>query len=840
MDLGKLGGLGKKPKGVRTRRSLSVWAYAAALALLALAAGLLLERIAYADAVEQQQAARESMGVQSAERLAARLGLWLRAEQARLQSLAETELADAAYALGEPGELAAAFPDAIRVEVVAAGLRTPRLDSEPPIGYALLEMMRQAEKEHRAPPAEVHLPGQPGAHANLLQPVIRDGDVVAHLVVTYPVARLRELLQIPGGQAALQQQGVTLLGNWNSAASAAGVSGSRWQVGFVPQAGEAAATSAVVRYAPLMTAAFAALLLLGLAAFIVRALRRDSRLVETLLLDAEMGRLAPDYAPSLRELGPMLERLRNHLQSWQPTERGESATPEPVAPYPAADAIVVEDVVSEQPPPTPAAEEPPPVEEPALEFVQLQEGSPEPTQPPRIPPSILRAYDVRGIVGDTLTAEIVHLLARAIGTEAAQAGQQQVVVARDGRLSSDELAQALVDGLLASGRDVINIGQVPTPVMNFAVHHLGTGAGVMVTGSHNPREYNGLKIVIGGRTLSGEAIQALGRRAEAGDFIEGSGTVIEQDVREAYIERIVTDATLQRPLRIVIDCGNGVAGALAPDVFRAMGCEVEELFCEVDGYFPNHHPDPTVPANLDALVSLVRLQGADLGLAFDGDADRLGVVDNKGRIIWADRQMMMFARDVLSRHPGSDIVFDVKCSAKLPEVIAEHAGVPVMWKTGHSMIRNKVEETGAMLGGELSGHIFFADRWYGFDDAIYAGARLLEILSADPRPADELFAELPDSIATPELRTDLQEGEPVRIMSLLGDRLGKALKGASLTLIDGIRADFPDGWGLVRASNTTPSLVFRFEGDDTEALQRIQEIFREQLLAVEPGLELPF
>lgn len=457
-----------------------------------------------------------------------------------------------------------------------------------------------------------------------------------------------------------------------------------------------------------------------------------------------------------------------------------------------------------------------------------------------IDPGILRAYDVRGIVGEGLDGSVVHALGRAIATEAAAAGQEQIVVARDGRLSSPELARALIDGLVAGGRQVLDIGQVPTPLMHFATYHLGTGAGVMVTGSHNPRHYNGLKIVVDGRSLSGEEIQRLGQRAARGDFIDGKGSVRSAAVIANYIDRVSADVSLHRPLRIVVDCGNGVAGAVAPQVFRALGCEVEELFCEVDGSFPNHHPDPASPANLEALIEQVRLQRADLGLAFDGDGDRLGVVDARGDIIWPDRQLMLFARDVLRRRPGGHVVFDVKCSAKLAEYVTELGGVPLMWKSGHSMIRSKMREVAAPLGGDMSGHIFLNDRWYGFDDAIYAGARMLEILSGGQRSSVAMFAGLPDALSTPEIRIDLAPGEAERIMDALGDGFIKHFRHARLTTVDGIRVDLDDGWGLVRASNTQPCLVLRFEADSEAALGRIQEVFRRQLLAIRPDLPLPF
>ena len=442
----------------------------------------------------------------------------------------------------------------------------------------------------------------------------------------------------------------------------------------------------------------------------------------------------------------------------------------------------------------------------------------------RIDPSILRTYDIRGVVDQTLTEATARALGHAIGSTAAEAGQSTLVVGYDGRASSPRLAAALRAGLTAAGREVIDIGEVPTPVMYFATYHLATGAGVAVTGSHNPAEYNGLKTMLDGRPLWGEAIQALGARLEAGDLVHGEGSETRVDVLPAYQARITDDIQLARRLKVVVDCGNGVAGAIAPTILAALGADVVPLFCEVDGRFPNHHPDPTVPENLNDLIEAVDSEGADLGLAFDGDGDRLGVVDETGHIIWADRQMMLYAGDILKRQPSADIVFDVKCSGTLAETITAAGGTPVMWKTGHSLIKEKLRETGAPLAGEMSGHLFFNDRWYGFDDAIYAAARLLEILAADGRAASAVFGELPEPVSTPEIRLDLSEGQPHRLISALLDK-AQGFDNARVTTIDGLRVDFDNGWGLVRASNTQPCLVMRFEGHDQSALESIRRRF---------------
>jgi len=455
-----------------------------------------------------------------------------------------------------------------------------------------------------------------------------------------------------------------------------------------------------------------------------------------------------------------------------------------------------------------------------------------------LPPEIFKAYDIRGIVGKTLTPAIVERIGHAIGSEARARGVKTLAVGRDGRLSGPELAAALSRGMNRAGCDVVDIGRVPTPVLYFATHHLGTHSGVSITGSHNPPEYNGLKIMLAGETLAGEAIQGLRQRLLTNDLTHGDGQVTQQDVRAAYLARVTGDIKLARKLRIAVDCGNGVAGELAPKLMRSLGCEVQELYCEIDGTFPNHHPDPAHPENLQDLIAAVKQNRLDVGLAFDGDGDRLGVITPDGAIVWPDRQMILYARDVLSRQPGAEIVYDVKCTRTLPEEIRKAGGKPTMWKTGHSFIKAKLKETGAALGGEMSGHIFFKERWYGFDDALYTGARLLELLSRDPRTTREVFASLPNTVNTPELHLKMAEGEHYALIKELAAKA--SFPDARVTTIDGVRADFADGFGLVRASNTTPVLVFRFEGDNPAALERIQGRFRDLVRSTRPDVKLPF
>lgn len=458
----------------------------------------------------------------------------------------------------------------------------------------------------------------------------------------------------------------------------------------------------------------------------------------------------------------------------------------------------------------------------------------------KVPAEIFRAYDIRGIVGKTLTAEIAYDIGRAFGTEAKAHECQTVVLARDGRNSSPMLAEALADGLIATGRDVLDLGMVPTPVLYFVAHHTPGRTGMMVTGSHNPAEYNGLKLVINGETLAGAKIQRLRECIESRRFVVEEKGSIDQNsmfVNE-YIGMIAEDVHLVRPMKVVLDCGNGVAGEIGPVLLRTLGCEVIELFCEVDGGFPNHHPDPSKPDNLSDLITTVKQTQADLGIAFDGDGDRLGIVDSSGAIIWPDRQMMLFAKDVLSRKPGVEIIYDVKCSKHLPEQITKYGGRPLMWKTGHSLMKAKLKETGAKLAGEMSGHIFFNDRWFGFDDALYSAARMIEILSSDTRSSADVFAGFPDSPNTPELNVPMREGESAAFIEKLAAKAD--FKEGKITDIDGLRVDFADGWGLVRASNTTPSLVVRFEADNEQALHRIQGLFKKLMTAIKPDITLPF
>jgi len=722
---------------------------------------------------------------------------------------------------------------ASRVVLQRRGDPLPPAGDYPMPGYADLEMLRITIETGRAQAAEMHLTGKPNAHFDFVAPIMTrpgSGEILGVLLVSYPETALQQLFALldpGGGYIELAQSGAgsagTVLAQTGQASLRTGsasyslpVAGTRWELHYWSR------VSAPVRD-PMLTVVTAIVLALFalLATALVRgvdgALKDDLRTVADVVRDVcELRRVRRRYPTRLRVFHPLVEQLADMGQGLPYEDSGG------IPPGPEADEVAT----------GPGGGGVAPVND-GIGVEVIESGS------ARSPaPEIFKAYDVRGIVGKTIDEPIVYAIGQAIGSEARARGIGTLVIARDGRLSGPALSTALAGGIRAAGCDVIDIGMVPTPVLYFAAEHLKTGSGVMVTGSHNPPNYNGLKIVVGGETLSGEAIQALRRRIERGDYTTGGGAQRAVDIVPEYIDRIVGDVDLRRPLKLVVDCGNGVAGAVAPRLFRALGCDVRDLYCEVDGHFPHHHPDPSQPENLVDLINTVKNSGADLGLAFDGDGDRLGVVDSRGEVIWPDRQMMLYAADVLSRHPGAEIIFDVKCSRHLAQEIKALGGRALMWRTGHSLIKTKMKESGALLAGEMSGHIFFKERWYGFDDALYTAARLLEVLAKRSQATADVFAALPNAVSTPELRVELAEGEQFAFMERF---LAKAaFPDAQITTIDGLRADYDDGWGLARASNTTPSLILRFEADSDTALKRIEAQFREAMLGVDPGLNLPF
>ncbi len=754
------------------------------------------------------------------------------------------------------------FPGAINVRLLAPGITDVDMNASPPLSHAALAQMRAAESGEAAPPVEVHLFNTPQQHINLSHRVVdpAGSGVVGHLMVSLSADVLQDVysdLQGLNGYIELQQDGgkgrpVEVAGFGEKTLKqgepdrVVRVDGSRWQVAWWPAATGLGALAGISTW---VLGAFlaAALLMSALIIFLIRkiknALRVDQVSMVTIMKDFRDGRVRRQYPSGLTEMHESVEFMTQLATS--------SKTPEGFVPAPREqDAEYQADKGEQEPVDELDTEDGRSIDEGvAADFgsairsdnLILEEGTPDMgniEEEVDIDPSIFRAYDIRGVVEQTLTTQAVRLIGRAIGSEALQRGRDTVVVGRDGRLSGPSLSEALIAGITSTGCDVKDIGVVPTGVLYFATYYLDTQTGVVVTGSHNPPDYNGLKIVIDGETLSGPSIQSLYERIKDQNFISGEGGVETINVVPDYIERIRGDVTVSRPLKVVIDCGNGVAGAVAPQLFKGLGCEVIELFCEVDGNFPNHHPDPSKEENLQDLIAAVAANQADVGLAFDGDGDRLGVVNAAGDVIWPDRVLMLYAIDILTRNPGGQIIYDVKSTRNLDKVIRDHGGEPLMWKTGHSFIKAKIRESGALLAGEMSGHIFINERWYGFDDGLYAGARLLEVLAKDDRSSTEMFAALPDSVNTPEINIQMREGEPPAFMNQLLENAH--FEGASVSTIDGLRADFDDGWGLVRSSNTTPVLVLRFEADNDEALARIMGDFRRVMLQVNTHLSLPF
>ncbi|MGQ0657237.1 MAG: phosphomannomutase/phosphoglucomutase [Chromatiales bacterium] len=776
---------------------------------------------------------------------------------AQLRSLAGDAKLIALLRGGDPAaldskaaELAGQFPEALRVRLIPRGTAKADPGTTPPLTFASLAMITKAENSSGPVPAEMQLFGSPAQHIALVQR-IGDGEEVAgvaHLSLKFEVLSEAlapmttdayvELRQPTGGPKPWVMGGVGGRGPPEGVVPAMlAVEGTAWQVAYWDTTAAAAQkpgdnTSPSPGHSVLTWALVLAFALVVAGVWWFSRQRRQGGLAagDTAQFQGAVSAIMQGGYPEVEHLIPGLPQRSgtapprskaDEAMLARVASRAAAAVAGQAAAKPTIEVSEAQDE-EERAPPTTVVK---PTPKPTLK------GPPE---------SIFRAYDIRGVVGEGLTPEGLHQIGLALGSEAAAQGQAALVVARDGRRSSPMLSEALVKGLLASGRDVIDIGLAPTPVLYFATHFLDTLSGVMVTGSHNPPQYNGLKIVLNGQALSGDAIKAIHRRIQADDYSSGQGTLGTTEIIPEYIQRISEDIplALDNPLRIVVDCGNGVPGVVAPRLLRALGHDIIELYCEVDGNFPNHHPDPSQPENLAALIQRVRAEKADLGLAFDGDGDRLGVVDSDGHIIWPDRQMMLFARDVLSRNRGAEIIFDVKCSRYLKKVIEQAGGKPVMWKTGHSLIKSKMRETGAPLAGEMSGHIFFKERWYGFDDALYAAARLVEILVNDGRPPKTVFAELPGGVSTPELRLDMPENRHAEFMNRL--IASARFEGAQLSTIDGLRVDLPKAWGLIRPSNTTPVLVLRFEADDAAALAAIQEKFRSLLRQLDPSLRIPF
>jgi phosphomannomutase/phosphoglucomutase len=851
----KQSGEKKSATGSRHKRLTSVAVFQAVVVVLA---GIASAALLYFLLVVPAESRRyETQAILEVDAAAVRVNQQLALLQSTVEGIADQDYVRAALTGEAPlsaaaENLARVLPDIEAVYLFPYG-DIPRTSSEPTLGFAGLDLARRAETGQRLFPDAFPRSGQ--WYLQMSTPVRNPQSqaVTGSVLVVFDAARLQPLMAgvnpTLGGEFSLVQsvngstRNIVSRGSGNGPTYERDLINPDWKLRYTPASAPAplfSSTLAIVfALAPALVAAIIVWALLGNAQ---RGLRQDVTAVIQWAHKAFGGeRVKPpalkwDMVASTAEV---LHRLAQMVDK-RVAKAGESARSKPGSRQLSAS----------------TADEPLFQDKDVLDIDMLDgdddvlgfggsdgfDGAPgvEEVSLPEaeVSGTIFRAYDIRGIVGETLTADIVTVIGRAIGSEAVERGVGSLCIGYDGRHSSPDLADALARGVMATGCDVIHVGAVPTPVLYFATHELDNGSGVMVTGSHNPANYNGLKIMLGGETLSGEAIQKLLQRIRTGDFASGHGAQSSEDVRRAYLDRIVGDIAVAAPLKVVLDAGNGIAGELAPLLVEELGCEVIPLYCEVDGDFPNHHPDPGKPENLADLIERVKAEGADIGLAFDGDGDRLGVVTNTGKIIWPDRLLMLFARDVVSRNPGADVLYDVKCSRRLAGVISEAGGRPIMWKTGHSLMKAKMKESGALLAGEMSGHIFFGERWMGFDDGLYSAARLLEILGIEDRHCDEVFEDFPEDISTPELNVEVTDETKFLLMEKLG-REGDFGDG-NISTIDGIRVEFTDGWGLCRASNTTPVLVLRFEAETEEALERIKAVFREQLQKAAPDLVADF
>ncbi|HEX7034606.1 MAG TPA: phosphomannomutase/phosphoglucomutase [Pseudomonadales bacterium] len=859
------------------RTGQGVWAGAVVVIALAVAGLAVSAAVLWLQLVEQTNEADATRLTDArADDLAALLDARILDLQRTLESAAAAPESLRALTSDDPAArdraetaLAAVMPYAVRVELFAPGEARLDRDAPVPISFAALKLIERAETEPFSGPEGMPLDNRaPLFYA--ARPVLDRGTVTGVLFVALSAEFLLDALEPfdPAiGQLTLRQEfsgtaPVALL-QWGEPGTASPVSVQKtrtlsvphWHVVFDPNE---AALPPVARIGDLLVSLAPALglLLAGvLFAFssLSRRLRQDADGLMEQVSSALRGRRQPPHRYKLalfQDLAREIGRLARPVSVPEPAparpaaagRSRASSSGEGDRPEERSKETEVNDLLDDE------HERPGPRKRAASDdFLDVRSSGPddnfgievtEDTSPLAmgltLEPEIFRAYDIRGITTKNLTEDVVYWIGRAFAAEARDCGQQRVAVGRDGRHSSAPLRDALTRGLTEGGVDVLDIGRVPTPVLYFATHVLGTGTGVMITGSHNPPDYNGLKMMIGGETLAEKRIQGLRARLEENRLSEGEGEIEEVDVAAQYLERIVGDVVVAQPLKVVVDCGNGVAGVLAPELIRQLGCDVVPLYCDVDGDFPNHHPDPAEPKNLEDLITVVKAEQADIGLAFDGDGDRLGVVTGRGEIIWPDKLLMLYAQDIVGRNPGADIIYDVKCSRHLNNLISDLGGRPIMWKTGHSHVKAKLKETGALLAGEFSGHICFGERWYGFDDALYSAARLLEILGASDADADELFAQFPVTYSTPELKiqtTEQAKFEIIQRLAIDGD-----FGDGTVTTIDGLRVDYPDGWGLIRPSNTSPVLSLRFEADGQEALDRIQDLFQAQLRAIDPSL----
>ncbi|MEW8368030.1 MAG: phosphomannomutase/phosphoglucomutase [Candidatus Thiodiazotropha taylori] len=776
-----------------------------------------------------------------AEVLARGLSANIQQRTSLVHGLANQEITATALDMDEPEylsqeqqRLAKLVPEALQVRLLPLGFSEPDTSATPNMGYASLLLLRQAEESSRTIAAEVHQFGTPHQHIAVASSV-RDqlGEVKGVLHVAYPTQEFQSLLDALGslsGRIEWQQvipgkPPLMLAAKGGTATSKSqpdgviSIAGSIWQIAYWGSVGTVLDPVALGMQAAPAAILFllAAVLLMMLSGRMTKALKMDQASILSLVEALVVGRPPKSQSALLSDLQPTFDVMEHQIREYRSNQAGKGASRTAATTGQTEMGISVEEGL--------------PTVETAHEATALA---------PKVDISatIFRAYDIRGVVGETFSEDVVALLGQGFGSEVFERGHSAVVVGRDARNSSERLQSALIQGLQSSGRDVIDLGLVPTPLLHYAVHELDAECGAMITGSHNPSQYNGLKMIISGESPSSEAIQGLRRRIDADQLLVGEGSFDSRDIIEDYIERVVSDVRMGQSLKVVVDCGNGAASVVAPELYRQLGCEVVELYCDVDGDFPNHHPDPGDPSNMADLQKAVVDHQAALGIAFDGDGDRIGLVDSSGKIIWPDRLLMYLAIDVLTREPGGDIIYDVKCTRHLANVVLSNGGRPLMWKSGHSMLKQKMKETHALLAGEYSGHIIFSERWFGFDDGIYTGARLLEILSLDYRTSAEVFAELPESLSTPEYVVRLEEGHAETVMEAID--LLPDIPNARMVKIDGLRAEFEQGWGLVRASNTSPALLFRFEAESEAELDKVKGVFRELVNKVDPQLELPF
>ncbi|MCP5300090.1 MAG: phosphomannomutase/phosphoglucomutase [Chromatiaceae bacterium] len=735
-------------------------------------------------------------------------------------------------------EVQRSLPGMLQLRLLPNDASQPDPGGVAPLGYAGLDMLRQVAESRRPSSAEIHQIKSGAPYLALAAPLVSDGRVVGVAFSAWDVRPIQAIVnqaaEITGSMALLQGgiDGFVIAQSgkrYEASPDASGVDVPEtiWRLMYAIQP-EAYGADGLVHLLTIAGGGALVLLLVTLLQWRILAgdLRGDMATIvnlgETLLQRGSTGARGANVS-TVRDTIALMGQYVRAAHGGGSTGPAVAAAPRQPAPAPAAVGRAPQGME---------------VEELDHDPSEVLGGGAPPATGVDVPAELFRAYDVRGIVGESLDEAFAKVLGRAVGSLIVEQGGTRVAVGCDSRLSSPALTDALIAGIVASGCAVLDIGQVPTPLLYFALQTRPVQGGVMVTGSHNPSDYNGFKIVVGDRVLDGEDLQALRQRIVDGAFRSGKGTVERVRIDDEYIEAVTGEVQLTRPLRVVVDGGNGAAGQLALATLEGLGCEVLPLFCEPDGNFPNHHPDPSQPENLASLILEVQAQEADLGIALDGDGDRLGLVDDSGVIVWPDKILMLLAADVLGRHPGVDILYDVKSSRHLASFILSHGGRPIMWQSGHSRMRAKMLETGALLGGEFSGHVFIKERWFGFDDAIYTAVRVIEILALESRRASEMFDELPSSPATPEYQLLLEEGRSVEIMRALDAH--KVFDNARLVELDGLRVEFANGWGLIRPSNTIPSLTFRFEADDEDALSQIKAQFRELLRRVAPDVQAPF